>query len=66
MGIFGKLFGGGKPKLKCRSCGHVQREGDWDDAMDRQAKAAGSGGFVNINARPQCLRCGRTDLERLS
>lgn len=62
MGILGKLFSGGKPKLKCRNCGHVQRKGDCEDEMDRRAKAMGSSGFVNINARPQCLGCGGTDL----
>lgn len=66
MAILGKLFGGGQPKLKCRNCGHVQKEGDWEDAMDRRAKEMGSGGFVNINARPQCLGCGSTNLESLA
>ena len=65
MGLLGKLFDRGKAKLKCRNCGHVQREGDWEDAMDRQAKGMGQAGFVNINARPECVRCGGRDLTRL-
>jgi hypothetical protein len=54
-----------KPKLRCKSCGHVQEKGDWEAAMDRQAKAMGSAGFHNISARPQCISCGGTSLARL-
>jgi len=59
MGIFSGLF---KKKLKCGACGHVQGEGDWEKAMDAQAKASGRGGFINLSASPQCLSCGSTDL----
>lgn len=51
-----------KEQLRCKDCGFVQAEGAWEDAMDRQSKAMGGGGFVNINAEPQCLRCGKTCL----
>jgi hypothetical protein len=55
-----------KSKFRCKSCGHIQEEGDWEDAMNRQAKAMGSKGFVNISAEPQCLNCGVTQLEVIS
>ena len=50
-------------KVRCKSCGNVQEEGAWEAEMDRRAKAMGSKGFVNINAKEQCLRCGKTELE---
>lgn len=56
---------GSNSNLKCKACGHVQEKGAWEAAMDRQAKARGSKGFVNINAKPQCLQCGQTQLERV-
>lgn len=57
MGIFGKLF---KKKetaqetfkkeemLRCKVCGHTQGKGDWEKAMDAQAKRMGMRGFVNM------------------
>jgi hypothetical protein len=48
--------------LKCGACGHTQGKGDWEKAMDSQAKARGATGFVNLSASPQCLACGSTDL----
>lgn len=59
MGFFSGLF---RNKLKCDACGHTQGAGDWEKAMDAQAKATGSKGFVNLSASPQCLGCGSTDL----
>ena len=49
--------------LRCRNCGHLQKDGDWEDMMDRRVKAMGSRGFRNISASPQCLKCGSTDLD---
>ena len=71
MGIFGKFF---KKKetaqkiirkekmLRCKVCGHTQRNGDWEKAMDAQAKRMGMTGFVNIGAEPQCLKCSSREL----
>jgi len=45
-------------------CGHIQRKGDWEKAMDAQAKAMGSRGFVTIgNVEAQCLSCGSRELK---
>ncbi len=55
-----------KSKLRCRSCGHVQKDRAWEKEMDRIAKAMGQRGFVNLGARPQCLSCGSTDLQDTS
>ena len=50
------------PVLRCNNCGAQQRQGDWERAMDVRARAMGSGGFVNLSAPEQCLKCGSTDL----
>jgi hypothetical protein len=52
--------------LRCEVCGHTQYEGDWEKAMDAQAKRMGAGGFINIGAEPQCLNCGSRELTDLS
>lgn len=55
-----------RPKLRCEVCGNIQLDGDWEKAMDAQAKATGSRGFINIGAEPQCLKCGSRELRNLS
>jgi len=69
----GKFFGSKtakekkeRPKLRCEVCGNIQLYGDWEKAMDAQAKAMGSRGFVNIGAEPQCFKCGSGELRNLS
>ena len=70
MGFRQKLFGAkqdeNKAKLRCQVCGHIQHKGDWEKAMDVQAKAMGARGFVNLGAEPQCLKCGSRELRDLS
>lgn len=48
---------------RCRSCGYLQRENEWEEAMTAAAKAQGATGFYNISAKPACVRCGSLDLE---
>ena len=74
MGIFGKFLKKRddmslKKKeimLRCEVCGHTQHKGDWEEAMDAQAKRMGARGFVNLGAEPQCLKCGSRELTDLS
>lgn len=66
MGFWRKLFGSKEPELRCGMCGHVQREGEWEEAMTAQARAMGAQRFVNLSARPQCLACGSTLLSDAS
>ena len=70
MGFWKKIIGAKqnekKGMLRCKVCGHTQRNGDWEKAMDAQAKAMGARGFVNIGAEPQCLKCGARELIDLS
>lgn len=66
MGIFDKLFKKKEDMLRCKVCGNTQRKGDWEKAMDAQAKRMGMRGFVNIGAEPQCLKCGSRELIDLS
>ena len=53
-------------ELRCQACGNSQRKGDWESAMNTQAKAVGARGFVNLGAEPQCLKCGSRELSDLS
>lgn len=55
-----------KAKLRCQVCGHIQRRGDWEKAMDAQAKAMGARGFIGLGAEPQCLKCGSRELRDIS
>jgi hypothetical protein len=52
--------------LRCNACGHKQREGAWEEEMDRRARAMGSRGFINLSAPEECLKCGSTDLVEAS
>ena len=52
--------------LRCNNCGARQHKGEWEEAMDAHARAMGSAGFVNLSARPECLKCGSTDLVEAS
>jgi len=56
----------GNSSMRCTLCGHLQTEGEWERAMDAQARARGSEGFVNLGARPQCLKCGSRELTNVS
>jgi hypothetical protein len=49
-------------ELICLRCQNTQKEGQWEEQMEGQARVGGAMGFVNINAKPQCLKCGSTDL----
>jgi hypothetical protein len=46
----------------CLTCKNVQAKGAWEKRKDDEAKAAGRQGFVNINSKAQCLRCGSSDM----
>ncbi len=61
QGVSG-LFKKKPKKLKCGACGHVQRRGDWEKAMNVRVKAMGSRGFINFGVPPHCLSCDSTDL----
>ncbi len=49
-------------ELMCLSCRSVQQKGHWEKRMDDEAKAAGMGGFVNINSKARCLKCNSDDM----
>ncbi len=49
-------------RYQCNSCGALQEDGAWEDAMNARAKVTGQKGFYNIGGSPECLKCGSTDL----
>ena len=51
--------------LQCRNCKQTQPKGEWERRMDLKAKMAGMAGFVNLSAKPECLKCGSKELHNV-
>jgi len=51
--------------LKCLTCGHEQRVGEWEDELDSATRSGADDDFTAIDSVPHCLKCGGRKLMSL-